>query len=162
MADEPGSDGLADQSRQVGGNDIHLLSEVSPQALPVFSKLDNLLREIADVDQVDFADVTTHTGPRGIKDILRTSLVVVKNFLHFLKRVLGKRCAITDKDSKKSILMGVGNKLVELREVPAVPFSHSHEESVEIFVELVGERNGLDNHVIGSVDVKLHSISPMP
>ena len=53
--------------------------------------------------------------------------------------------------------MGVGNEFVEFGEMPSVPFSASHGEGVEIFVELIRERDGLDDHVVGSVDVELSS-----
>jgi hypothetical protein len=39
--------------------------------------------------------------------------------------------------------------------VPRVPFSDSHGEGVDVLVELVGERNGLDDHVVRTVDVEL-------
>ena len=51
--------------------------------------------------------------------------------------------------------MGVGNEFIEFGEMPAVPFSYSHREGVEVFVELVGEGDGLDDHVVGTVDVEL-------
>ena len=51
--------------------------------------------------------------------------------------------------------MGVGNEFVEFGEMPSIPFSTSHREGVEIFVELVRERDGLNDHVVGSVHVEL-------
>jgi len=51
----------------------------------------------------------------------------------------------------------VGNEFVEFGEMPSVPFSASHGKGVEIFVELIRERDGLDDHVVGSVDVELPS-----
>ena len=53
--------------------------------------------------------------------------------------------------------MGVGNEFVEFGEMPSVPFSASHGKGVEILVELIREGDGLDDHVVGSVDVELSS-----
>ena len=32
----------------------------------------------------------------------------------------------------------------------------SHEEGVDVLVQLIQQSNGLDDHVVGSVDVELH------
>jgi hypothetical protein len=39
--------------------------------------------------------------------------------------------------------------------MPAVPFPDAHGKSVQIFVELVEEGDGLDDHVVGTAWVEL-------
>lgn len=44
----------------------------------------------------------------------------------------------------------------ELREVPRVPFTHSHGEGVQVLVHLVQLRNALDDHVISTTRVEFN------
>jgi len=53
-----------------------------------------------------------------------------------------------------SVLVVVGDKLDKLGEVVAVPFAHTHGEEVDVLVELVEESNGLDDHIVDTVDVE--------
>ena len=57
MADEPCADRLADERRQVGRHDVHLVEQVRVQLKPVLCQRDHAARESLDVDQIDWADV---------------------------------------------------------------------------------------------------------
>ena len=39
--------------------------------------------------------------------------------------------------------------------MPAVPFTHTHGESVDVLVECVKKCDGLDDHVVTAVHIKL-------
>jgi hypothetical protein len=39
--------------------------------------------------------------------------------------------------------------------VVTIPFANTHREEVHVFVELVEECNGLDDHIVNTVDVEL-------
>jgi hypothetical protein len=49
----------------------------------------------------------------------------------------------------------VGNESDKFWEVISIPFSYTHGEEIDIFVELIEESNGLDYHVVYTVDVEL-------
>lgn len=155
MADQPRGNCLSDQSRQVRRHDVHLLHEVPPEALPVFCELDHPLGKVADVDQVDLGDVTPHTSPRRVEHVPRPGLVVVEHLLDLGEGRFLQRRPVADEHGERGVLVCVRNDLVQFGEVPAVPFSDTHREGVEVLVELVGERDRLDDHVVGTVDVEL-------
>jgi hypothetical protein len=155
VTDQSSRNGLSNQSGQVGRNNVHLLNQVSSETLPVLGELDNTFGKGTDVDQIDLVDVTAHTGTSGVQYVSCSGFVIIEDLLHGWQRLLGKGGTVTDGDSKKTVLVCVGNELVKLGEVPSVPFSNSHGESVEILVELVGKGDGLDDHVVTSVDVEL-------
>lgn len=48
------------------------------------------------------------------------------------------------------------DQLTQLWEMPAVPFTNSHSERVEVFVELVQQADALDDHVVRPCGVHLH------
>ena len=52
---------------------------------------------------------------------------------------------VLSRTSKRVVVLDVAD---ELREVVAVPFAHAHGEGVDVLVELVEERNRLDDHVV--------------
>lgn len=158
MADQSGGNGLSNQGGQVWRNNVHLFHQIPPEVFPVFGEFDNSLGKGANVDQVDLVDITTHTRPRGVQDISCPRLVVFENLLQGGQRVVGQCRPVTNGHCEETILMCVGNELVELGKVPAVPFSNTHRKGVEILVELVGQRDGLDDHVVTSVDVELAAL----
>ena len=45
--------------------------------------------------------------------------------------------------------------LNELGEVPRIPLTNAHSESVDVLVQLIEKRDALDDHVIYAVDVEL-------
>jgi hypothetical protein len=53
----------------------------------------------------------------------------------------------------------VGDDLAHLREVPAVPLTHAHGVGVEFLVELVEERDGLDDHDVHLVGAELELVT---
>jgi hypothetical protein len=40
--------------------------------------------------------------------------------------------------------------------MPSVPLAHSHRKGVEIFVKLIQEGNGLDDHIVSTTRIKFH------
>eukprot|EP00882_Tetradesmus_deserticola_P033920 GHRQ01038792.1.p2 GENE.GHRQ01038792.1~~GHRQ01038792.1.p2 ORF type:complete len:131 (-),score=21.48 GHRQ01038792.1:131-523(-) len=46
--------------------------------------------------------------------------------------------------------------LDQLGEVPGVPLPHAHDEGVNVLVQCVEQRDGLDDHVVHLVHVELH------
>lgn len=66
---------------------------------------------------------------------------------------------VADKEDEGGVLTGGGgDELDKFGEVPGVPFSDTHGEGVDVFVELVGEGDGLDDHVVRTVDVELYEV----
>ena len=47
------------------------------------------------------------------------------------------------------------DNIFQFRKMPTVPFSHTHRESVDIFIHLVQQRDGLNDHVVCSSRIKL-------
>ena len=45
--------------------------------------------------------------------------------------------------------------VLEFREVPTVPLTHTHSKSVDVFVKLVQECNRLNDHVVSAARVEL-------
>jgi hypothetical protein len=121
---------------------IEKMNVVAPN-LSALIGVDDSLGKRADVDQVDLVDVASHTGSGGVQDVSRSSLVVLEDLLQGGERLVGEGRTVTDGDGEETVLVGVGHELVQLGEVPSVPFSNSHGEGVQVLVELVGEGDGL-------------------
>jgi hypothetical protein len=77
VRDESGSDGLSEEGRQVGSDEVHLLDEVRLELLSVVGEVDDSVGKVGDVDEVDRGDVGSHRGPGSVKDILRSGFVIV-------------------------------------------------------------------------------------
>jgi len=155
VRDEARADGVADERRQVGRDDAHLLTQVGLERLAVLEKVDHARGKVADVEVVDRGDVGSHRRARGVEHVAREDIVVVKELSQVGQRVLGESRLVADERDDLGVLVVVGHELDELGEVPAVPLAHAHRERVDVLVELVQERDRLDDHVVGPVHVEL-------
>lgn len=155
VGDEPGANGLSEEGREVRGDEVHLLNEVRLEVLPVLGEVDDTVREVGDVDEVDRGDVRSHRGASAVKDVLGSNFVIVQDLLDLLEIGLGEPGFVPDELGKLSVLVVVGDEPDKLREVPAVPLADAHGERVNVLVKLVGEGDRLDDHVVRAVDVEL-------
>lgn len=167
MADETSSNGVADEGTQVGCNEGHLFVEVGLEGLAVFEEVDDAVGKVSNVDEVDGGNVSAHGGAGCVNDALGLLLVVqdvgqLANegvFVLFVSSAShsdgNEFVLVADGLDDLGILVVVGNDLDEFGEVPAVPLSDAHGELVDVLVKLVEHGNGLNDHVVGAMDVEL-------
>lgn len=60
-----------------------------------------------------------------------------------------------DEGGALGVQVVVLNDLLQLREVPAVPFAHTHGEGVEVFIKLIQKSDRLNDHIISTSWVEL-------
>ena len=122
VGDQTGTDHLADQGRQVGGNVVHLGDQVLVQLLSVVGQVNDALGKVLNIDHVDLGDVSTHGGTGSVDDLL--SLVgIASDLLQSLQLALGQITLVLDELGKLGKLVVVVDNLDELGEVPRVPLS---------------------------------------
>jgi len=156
LGDETGTDGLADESSQVGSDNAHLGDEVVADRLAVLVEGDNALSERHDVLHVSVGDILTHGNLCGVDDAAGNGLVVVNNSGKVVQVILGKSLLVLNQKSELGVLGVVGDDLDQLGEVPAVPFTDTHGEQVGGLVEVVDGSNSLDDVVVVLLDAELH------
>jgi len=78
--------------------------------------------------------------------------------LEILLRIWRNRAFVFDAQRDTGVEIIVGDDLDQFREMPAVPFADTHDEGVDVLVEGVEESDGLDDHVVGPLDVELHLV----
>lgn len=167
MADEACCNRVTDESSKVGSDQVHLFMEVGLKGRSVVEKLDDAISKVGDVDEIDRRDVGAHRSVGGIQDAL-CSLLVAKDvcnlahqgvFIFVGLRTLhgngNKLALVANSLDDLGVLSIVGDHLDKLGEVPAVPFTDTHGEKVDILVELVKQSDSLNDHVVGSVHVEL-------
>mmetsp|Transcript_21773 Transcript_21773/g.61983 ORF Transcript_21773/g.61983 Transcript_21773/m.61983 type:complete len:207 (+) Transcript_21773:568-1188(+) len=160
LADQSRSHRVSDESAQVWRNDRHFVRKVHGQVLAELCQLDHSLREVDDIDHVDGGTIHAHAGLGGRDDRLRGLLVandlnkafqLVARIFHldiivifvFLVAVaacvarVGQGGLVLDecRGSRKHDV--VLDDLLQLRKVPAVPFSDPHGERVDVLVHLI-------------------------
>ena len=155
VRDQAGSDRVADQGGQVGRDDAHLFREVTLQALAVVVQVNDAGGKVFDVEVVDFGNVGSHRGARGVEDVAREGLVVVEQLGEGLEDLVGELRLVAEEVAHFRVLVVVGHDADEFGEVPAVPLADAHRKRVDVLVELVEQRDGLDDHVVGPVHVEL-------
>jgi len=68
--------------------------------------------------------------------------------------IIVQSALVFDQFAEASEFAVIGNDLDQFGEMPRVPFSASHGEGIEIFIQLIQERDTLDDHVIDSIDIE--------
>eukprot|EP00760_Papus_ankaliazontas_P022858 PhM_4_TR1904/c0_g1_i1/m.84730 len=159
VADQTGGDALAEDVRQVGGDELELVAEVLLQTDAVLGKVNDLLGVRRDVDHVDLADLGTHRR-RGLLHDHGSLLLVVEDLGNGGGVVLGVLgLAVADDEGDLGVEKGLRDLLGELGEVPAVPLLDAHAELVDALVHVVEESDRLDDHVVGTMDVELDLVA---
>ena len=99
-------------------------------------------------------ELDTHAGFSSVVDVLGERLV--GETLSENGQLLVRKCApVADQMNDAAVELLVGHEARELREVVRVPLAHSHRERVHVLVELVEQRDRLDDHVVDTVHVEL-------
>lgn len=155
VLDQTSTNGLANESRQVGSNVVHTLVEVSLETLAVLSQLDYAFSEVDNGEHVDLRDVSSHRGLSSSKDLFG-ALLVAEESLQGVQKLVGRVLAALQQVNNASVQDVVIQDLDELGEVPRVPLTNTHGECVDVLVQLVQQGDALNDHVIGLVDVELN------
>lgn len=156
VGDEASSNRVANEGCEVGSDDAHLLREVGLERLAVLEQVDHARGKVADVEVVDRGNVGSHGSARGVDNVASEHVVVLEELGEALDRGVGEGRLVADEGAHLGVLVVVGDDADELGEVPSVPLAHAHGKSVDVLVELVEEGDGLDDHVVGAVDVELY------
>lgn len=72
-----------------------------------------------------------------------------------MKFVGGELLFWADEFCDSGVFVVVRDESDEFGEMVAVPLAYAHREEVDVLVELVEERDGLDDHVIDPIHVEL-------
>ena len=67
-----------------------------------------------------------------------------------------KRSTHLDRLDTSRVFVVVRGDLDELWKVPAIPLLDAHGERVDVLIESVEQRNGLNDHVVLSVDIEFY------
>lgn len=159
MGDETSTNGVTDEGSEIRSDDSHFVGEVFLEGFAVIVKVNDSSSEVLDVDVVDGGDVGTHRGTGSVEDVASEDIVVAEEFSEGFEDFFGELGFVAEEVDDLGVLVVVRNDSNELGEVPSVPFSYSHRESVYILVELIEEGDSLNDHVVGSVDVELYFCS---
>mmetsp|Transcript_3666 Transcript_3666/g.16071 ORF Transcript_3666/g.16071 Transcript_3666/m.16071 type:complete len:314 (-) Transcript_3666:135-1076(-) len=134
----------------------HLRSKVVVQRGSVLCERDDPLGESLDVDEVHRGDILAHGRLRRPDDLLR-HVLVAGDLGEGLERVVVERGLVLDCERELRVEVVVVDDLDELGEVPAVPLAHAHDERVDVLIQDIDERDGVDDHVVRAVHVELHA-----
>mmetsp|Transcript_5496 Transcript_5496/g.13902 ORF Transcript_5496/g.13902 Transcript_5496/m.13902 type:complete len:342 (+) Transcript_5496:700-1725(+) len=151
VADEARAHQLAHQHCQVGRDGVHAALEVVVQLDAVLAEAHHLVRQLLDVVQVVLADLRPHADHGRVLEVVLDLLIKYPGEV-----VVRRPGAITHEEHGLGVLHVVGDDLGHLGEVPAVPLAHAHDERVDVLVQRVDQRDGLDDHVVRAVHVELH------
>lgn len=159
VGDETSTDGLTDEGGKVRCDNTHLSDKVGGERLAVLDEGDGALSEKHDVLHVGLRDVLTHRDLGGLDNGTSGAVVVLNKLGELVQAVVRERSLVADEERASSELLVVGDDLDELGEVPRVPFTDSHGESVDGLVQVVQSSNGLDDVVVVLLDGELHLAS---
>lgn len=125
------------------------------QGLAVLGKADDSLCKRNDVLHVRLGDFLAHAVLGRINNALSNTLVILHKSCKVVQALISQSLLILDKECNLSVALVIRNDLDKFGEVPGVPLSHSHREGVDGLVELVQNRNSLDNVVVVTLDGEL-------
>mmetsp|Transcript_87519 Transcript_87519/g.272233 ORF Transcript_87519/g.272233 Transcript_87519/m.272233 type:complete len:644 (+) Transcript_87519:79-2010(+) len=158
VRDEPGAYDLPNERGEVRRHEVHLGLEVLVQGLPHGRQLDDLAGEVVDVLHVHLDDVLAHGHLHGLQD-LRRDLLRATGLLQLRGALLLEAVAHADDPGDLRVRDVVRDDLRQLREVPCVPLADAHGEGVDVLVEVVEQRDGVDDGLVLAVRVQLHAVA---
>lgn len=141
MADQSRAHKLSDHAGEVGSQSLHPVLEILLEGSPVIGQLNNLVTQRPNELLIDLADFSTHGDLGG-------SLGVLLDVLGEDPTQIGVGCFCPDSDSLDSLGVDevVSDDLGEFGEVPAVPLPQPHHVVVDLLIQVVQQRDGLDDH----------------
>jgi len=158
VRNQTGTNSFTNKRRQVRSDSVHLLDEISLKVTLVLSKLDDTLSKVHDAFEIEVRDLVTHGSLAGLddlrNDILRVFTKDLTKTFSCALRIVHDGLLLADGHHAASVGVVVGDDCDELGEVPGVPLTSTHGESVDILIELIEEADTLNDHVITLVDVE--------
>lgn len=152
MRDELGSDGLTDETGEIGGDDFHTALEVALDLGSELEHAESLLAEVLETLDVEVTDLLTHRVMGGLNNAFG-QLTIPNNLLNLLGSD-GRGGSVSNKVDESHEELVVADNPAELWEVPGVPLLDPHGEGVDILIEQFEESNGLDDGLVLPVDIE--------
>mmetsp|Transcript_60769 Transcript_60769/g.185572 ORF Transcript_60769/g.185572 Transcript_60769/m.185572 type:complete len:376 (+) Transcript_60769:298-1425(+) len=151
VRDEAGADDLADQRAKVRRNEVHLRLQIFVQTLAHSCQFDNFVREVVDVLHVHVNDVLAHRHLHGLGDLLGHLLGAARlgQGVHLSVEIV----AHADNAGNLGVCDVVGHDLGQLWKMPRIPLPYSHRECVDILIQIVKQRDAIDNRLVLPVRV---------
>ena len=122
---------------------MHSVLEILRKIGSVVSEFQNLIAKSNDVFLVSLTDFSSH---RDFSSILYIFLDVFRNNAREIN--FDSFVSLPHSFNNFSVDKVVRHYFGELGEVPAIPFFEPHCIVIDLFIEVIKERNSLDNHDI--------------
>jgi len=155
VGNQTGTDHLSNKSSKVGSDNAHLGYQVLVERLAVLGQADNAAGESSDVLHVGFGDLLTHAVLGSINDVLSNTLVILDEGGQIMQFLIVQGLLVLHEKGNLGVALVFRDDLVQLGEVPRVPFANTHGESVDGLVKLIKDSNGLDDVVVVTLDGEL-------
>uniref|UniRef100_A0A7S3IMF5 Uncharacterized protein n=1 Tax=Strombidium inclinatum TaxID=197538 RepID=A0A7S3IMF5_9SPIT len=152
VGNELGADDLTGEGGEVGGDGAHSLLEIIGEGLAVLNQLNTTFREALDLGAVTFVHVLTHRNFGSVDDLL--SFFIIKNdLLDLFFHVVSDVVSLLKREDELGEDHVIIDDFAQLGEMPREPLLQAHAEGVDVLVELLDQRDGLNNRLVLPVHV---------
>lgn len=107
MTDQSRSNGVSDQSSQVGSNESHLLGKVDLKGFAVSEEVDDTVGEVGDVEVVNGGNISSHGSSGSVENVSGKGIVVLEDFGESVEGVFSEGSLVTNELDNLGILVVV-------------------------------------------------------